>query len=41
MIESGQVGWGISWYINGLLVPEIYVVIAQDITTLKGLALEF
>ena len=23
---TGHVGWGISWYINGLLIPEIYVV---------------
>lgn len=23
---SGHVGWGISWYINGLLIPEINVV---------------
>jgi len=22
----GHVGWGIAWYINGLLIPEIYVV---------------
>jgi len=23
---TGHVGWGISWYINGLLIPEIFVV---------------
>lgn len=23
---AGHVGWGISWYINGLLIPEINVV---------------
>lgn len=23
---TGHVGWGISWYINGLLIPEINVV---------------
>ncbi|XP_014221309.1 protein Skeletor, isoforms B/C [Trichogramma pretiosum] len=23
---TGHVGWGISWYINGLLIPEIHVV---------------
>lgn len=25
-LVSGHVGWGISWYINGLLIPEINVV---------------
>ncbi|CAG7836850.1 unnamed protein product [Allacma fusca] len=29
---TGQVGWGISWYINGLLVPEIYVVRGKTYT---------
>lgn len=23
---TGHVGWGISWYINGLLIPEVNVV---------------
>ena len=23
--NTGHVGWGIAWYINGLLIPEIYV----------------
>lgn len=23
---AGHVGWGISWYINGLLIPELVVV---------------
>ena len=22
----GQVGWGIAWYVNELLIPEIYIV---------------
>lgn len=26
MTISGHVGWGIAWYINGLLIPEINVV---------------
>lgn len=26
MKTLGHVGWGISWYINGLLIPEIHVV---------------
>lgn len=25
-LSPGHVGWGISWYINGLLIPEINVV---------------
>ncbi|KAL0103121.1 hypothetical protein PUN28_017449 [Cardiocondyla obscurior] len=29
---TGHVGWGISWYINGLLIPEIYVVRGQRYT---------
>lgn len=24
--STGHVGWGISWYINGLLIPVIHVV---------------
>lgn len=28
----GHVGWGISWYINGLLIPEINVVRGQTYT---------
>lgn len=29
---SGHVGWGISWYINGLLIPEINVVRGKTYT---------
>uniref|UniRef100_A0A2A4IWG9 DOMON domain-containing protein n=1 Tax=Heliothis virescens TaxID=7102 RepID=A0A2A4IWG9_HELVI len=29
---TGHVGWGISWYINGLLIPEIYVVRGRKYT---------
>ncbi|XP_078051829.1 uncharacterized protein LOC144477975, partial [Augochlora pura] len=29
---TGHVGWGISWYINGLLIPEINVVRGQKYT---------
>merc|ERR1712106_767600 len=29
---TGHVGWGISWYINGLLIPEIYVVRGKTYT---------
>lgn len=29
---SGHVGWGISWYINGLLIPEINVVRGKSYT---------
>ncbi|KAB0794806.1 hypothetical protein PPYR_11645 [Photinus pyralis] len=29
---TGHVGWGISWYINGLLIPEINVVRGQTYT---------
>ncbi|XP_060528013.1 protein Skeletor, isoforms B/C isoform X1 [Cylas formicarius] len=29
---TGHVGWGISWYINGLLIPEIHVVRGQTYT---------
>lgn len=29
---TGHVGWGISWYINGLLIPEIYLVRGQTYT---------
>lgn len=28
----GHVGWGISWYINGLLIPEINVVRGRTYT---------
>jgi len=28
----GHVGWGISWYINGLLIPEIHVVRGRTYT---------
>lgn len=28
----GHVGWGISWYINGLLIPEIYLVRGKTYT---------
>jgi len=31
-IFVGHVGWGISWYINGLLIPEINVVRGQTYT---------
>merc|ERR1712241_1037285 len=29
---TGHVGWGISWYINGLLIPEIHVVRGKTYT---------
>lgn len=29
---EGHVGWGISWYINGLLIPEINVVRGKKYT---------
>ncbi|XP_071540415.1 uncharacterized protein [Panulirus ornatus] len=29
---TGHVGWGISWYVNGLLIPEIYVVRGKTYT---------
>lgn len=29
---AGHVGWGISWYINGLLIPEINVVRGRKYT---------
>lgn len=29
---AGHVGWGISWYINGLLIPEINVVRGKTYT---------
>lgn len=29
---TGHVGWGISWYINGLLIPEINVVRGKEYT---------
>lgn len=32
MLCSGHVGWGISWYINGLLIPEINVVRGKTYT---------
>lgn len=31
-IFIGHVGWGISWYINGLLIPEINVVRGRSYT---------
>lgn len=31
-LKIGHVGWGISWYINGLLIPEINVVRGQTYT---------
>lgn len=31
-MDSGHVGWGISWYINGLLIPEINVVRGKTYT---------
>ena len=30
--KIGHVGWGISWYINGLLIPEINVVRGRTYT---------
>lgn len=32
MICPGHVGWGISWYINGLLIPEINIVRGKTYT---------
>lgn len=32
LLFSGHVGWGISWYINGLLIPEINVVRGRTYT---------
>lgn len=29
---TGHVGWGISWYINGLLIPELNVVRGRKYT---------
>lgn len=31
-MSLGHVGWGISWYINGLLIPEINVVRGKTYT---------
>lgn len=31
-IFIGHVGWGISWYINGLLIPEINVIRGKTYT---------
>ena len=31
-LSLGHVGWGIGWYINGLLIPEIYVVRGKTYT---------
>lgn len=31
-LHTGHVGWGISWYINGLLIPEINVVRGKTYT---------
>lgn len=30
--RPGHVGWGISWYINGLLIPEINVIRGRKYT---------
>ena len=30
--SSGHVGWGIAWYINGLMIPEIHVVRGKTYT---------
>lgn len=32
LLRLGHVGWGISWYINGLLIPEINVVRGRTYT---------
>lgn len=32
VLNIGHVGWGISWYINGLLIPEINVVRGKTYT---------
>ena len=32
LLVLGHVGWGIGWYINGLLIPEIYVVRGKTYT---------
>lgn len=32
LFAIGHVGWGISWYINGLLIPEINVVRGKTYT---------
>ena len=31
-LHSGHVGWGIAWYINGLMIPEIHVVRGKTYT---------
>ena len=31
-ISLGHVSWGIAWYINGLLIPEIHVERGQTYT---------
>lgn len=32
MSVAGHVGWGISWFVNGLLIPEIYLVRGKTYT---------
>ena len=32
IIYTGHVGWGIAWYINGLLIQEIHVVRGKTYT---------
>lgn len=32
LLYTGHVGWGISWFINGLLIPEIHVVRGKSYT---------
>ena len=29
---TGRVGWGIAWYLNGLLIPEVYVLRGTTVT---------
>ena len=31
---TGQAGWGIAWYLNGLLIPEVYVLRGTTVTFL-------
>ena len=31
---TGRVGWGIAWYLNGLLIPEVYVLRGTTVTFL-------
>lgn len=32
LIMTGNVGWGISWFINGLLIPEVTLVRGETYT---------